>query len=848
MFLYNQGILSVGVDGLMRITGTNIDFSKGGIEITPIVPTGTLTTSNIYFPDVALYDEYWGLGQQVFDSSTLMGFFGNVLFVTSPTHNVQPFPPGIAQITIFNPDYSFITNVQSVQIVVTNPPGSLTNVSNIFVPTNIVRQAAFVGGPDVSTNGLDGGFSVAIRYYPSTDVLNPMRTITVELVNNATNVVTGQPIQTSLYVKDTIASEPGAILAINSQGGGFRPNNYEVSRVAPAEFTGGGAGLTGLTNSLFYNADIIGRFVTNGYAGYGVQVDNLASRPVTPWSDITNAPGRVEIRADSINLSQTRMRGEGLTMVEARHLVTSTNALVDCQNLSYVLGSTNGNVRVQSLVKARTGRVSGDIFIYSAVWTNSQMFINTNYGAPTNIPPFNLITNIATVKIHVLMVDRSFLKSTLPVNVYNLRLSGTNMVVSDQATIINSLLFNGDNFLLEGGIFLTNNLITNTLTGFSAANAPNLKNFTNFGVFSASNAVYFGTDTVHPYKTFINGGTVSAFSQQYSAEAFENYGLLLTSGSLGVRTGSGKLEGGASSCSGDTEFWANTLKLNHYQISTIGSLNFSVTNALFDNGPASANQLFTAGGCSLSMKPATGDLLGTTLDSTATMFLDANHYWAAEDRGATSAGFLNNVALGKLILHTATYGTIVFHTVNASSAIYVDQLDLSNLTDYQNQIQIDPGFVVYFASSKGVPEEQLDGQFNGQMRWVQSYAGPNSGVDVVVNGTQTIRVNRALRNSQLIDSDADGIPNYWDLTPFDGVIISKVQLRQTAPNGLELSWLAAAGAAYKVEFTTSYSASPSWQSLGWVTNSFGTTNTVTFVDSNVPMAGTHRYYRVSYQP
>ena len=364
----------------------------------------------------------------------------------------------------------------------------------------------------------------------------------------------------------------------------------------------------------------------------------------------------------------------------------------------------------------------------------------------------------------------------------------------------------------------------------------------------AANAALFGTDTAQPYKTFINYGSITAFGQQVNAESYENYGGLSAVGSIGVRTFSGKLEGGSSTCSGDTEFWANTLKFNQYSLSTIGALNFNVTNALFDNGPASGSVLNLAGGCSLAIKPATGDLLGTTIDSTATMFLDANHYWAAEDRGATASGFQNNVAVGRLILHTAPFGTIVFHPVGGNNAIYVDELDLSLLSDYQSQIVINPGITIYFASSKGVPEELLDGQFGGRMRWVSGYGGAFSGVDVVVNGNQTIRINRALRNSQTIDSDVDGIPNYWDLTPFDGIVINNVQLRQTAPNGLSLSWLGAAGAAYKVEYTANYSGAPSWQTLGSVTNVSGTTNTMTFVDAGVPAAGAHRYYRVSYQP
>ncbi len=68
--------------------------------------------------------------------------------------------------------------------------------------------------------------------------------------------------------------------------------------------------------------------------------------------------------------------------------------------------------------------------------------------------------------------------------------------------------------------------------------------------------------------------------------------------------------------------------------------------------------------------------------------------------------------------------------------------------------------------------ETLDGLNlgSGSLHWVSSFAGPNSSVDVLVraNGqTNTIQVNRALRQSALIDSNNNGIPNAFDPFPFD---------------------------------------------------------------------------------
>ena len=83
--------------------------------------------------------------------------------------------------------------------------------------------------------------------------------------------------------------------------------------------------------------------VTSDYAGYNAQVDNLAVEPppVTPGT-VTNFPGRVQITAENLDLRNTRIRGEGEVTIKANHLLSSAGAAVDCENLSYNLGSTNG--------------------------------------------------------------------------------------------------------------------------------------------------------------------------------------------------------------------------------------------------------------------------------------------------------------------------------------------------------------------------------------------------------------------------------------------------------------------------------------------------------------------------
>src|SRR5205823_754663 len=109
-------------------------------------------------------------------------------------------------------------------------------------------------------------------------------------------------------------------------------------------------------------------------------VDNIASRPPNiPAGTVTNLPGRIEILADSLDISKTRFRADGLLDIRATHLVSSTNALVDCENLSYTLGSTNGNLRIQSLAQEAVTRLKGYIYVWSGVWTNQENMLIDNY-------------------------------------------------------------------------------------------------------------------------------------------------------------------------------------------------------------------------------------------------------------------------------------------------------------------------------------------------------------------------------------------------------------------------------------------------------------------------------------
>ena len=113
-------------------------------------------------------------------------------------------------------------------------------------------------------------------------------------------------------------------------------------------------------------------------------------------------------------------------------------------------------------------------------------------------------------------------------------------------------------------------------------------------------------------------------------------------------------------------------------------------------------------------------------------------------------------------------------------------------------------------------------------------------------------VNSALRNSRTIDSDGDGIPNYYDATPFGGTASSSSSFAVTAAfsapapgkaKGLALSWSAAPSSVYRIEVATDLT-NPGWQPLSFYTNSAPAAQMVTTWDTNAPANSAKRFYRV----
>jgi len=117
-------------------------------------------------------------------------------------------------------------------------------------------------------------------------------------------------------------------------------------------------------------------------------------------------------------------------------------------------------------------------------------------------------------------------------------------------------------------------------------------------------------------------------------------------------------------------------------------------------------------------------------------------------------------------------------------------------------------------------------------------------------------MNAALRNSRIIDSDGDGVPNFYDTTPLGGttepppggsVVLAPSFVNPGAgAKAFGITWDAAPNTAYRVEMTTDL-ATGDWQVLTTFTNTATIGKKVTVTDPAAAQTG-QRFYRIRLQP
>jgi hypothetical protein len=852
----NHGQILTGPSGNIHIAGQTVDLSGGSLIVNPI--NTSTQFSGIFFgsffldetnfvPDSGIYDLSWGVGV---NTNTRPD---NILFGIDPTLIVSP--PFRSTNEVFFCQNQLVLDNASTWVRSTFVNETNFNIQVVAVQTADTNIAADVRFADV----------VYPNGFPQGGFLTPM----VEFRSNETNIITLDTFTNTLYVIDQIASGTNYNLLQNLLSGTFRPAPLILTRSTPFEFETAFPSNDVITPDIFDNPAYSNRIVTNIYAAYAAQVENTTRRlPALPDVGYTNASGRVDIRAADLNLSGARIRGEGLVSIDATNIIDSSDAIIDVAHEDIRVATTSASpLKIDNLARPSVQRFGGNLSMFTTLWTN--VFANPD-------------TNFGPIEVHftLLMVDATQMKTVQPVITHQLVLTAPGpsgqVQVNDPLQVTDRIAVDAPSLTLNSQLILGNGLV------WSPTNFVRLENLTNNGFLQLTDLADMESGSENnpvPLKSFVNNGTVMAFSHLINTEYFENNGSIVSTqyfrsaltdiclgtvieftnslpsiGPISINATTAKFENGTLFTSGDVLLSGGTLKMNKSGTTAGGAVYFNVTNILTDSGASAGNLIEVHDGIKMAALRPSGDLLGTDIRTFAGKSAIAEHTWSSEDRGATASGFDNNLAIGTLEIEGADSSKYRFSGSLPNSAIYVDELYIggqqsTNLSALTNRVTLN-GLNLYYgdiqSSNPSFTAESLNGLQlgTGRLLWVTNYAGAVSGVDVALSPTgPTVRMNRALRLSPNLDSDNDGIPNLYDefpLTPATGLRITSVQVSSGSSLGFQFN--GEPSGRYVIEYTTDLK-SGEWVSTQQIFESGAGASKMNFTDS--VQAGTpQRFYRV----
>lgn len=834
--IFNDGTLSVGSIGLLRLRGKDVNLSRGALVAGDLVNVNpeAFDTNNIfntftlsagrglnfgpfgYLNPPGVDDLYWGATAA---GTFPLGFLTQVDFFTgTPTPFTPPEPVQLPSSPLNPFNFSFAqlpinTNAIFQASVFTNQFGTNKWVNIVFLNTNF----------------LDTNIVANVRFSPpfifafgGTNDFNAMEDI-VEFGTPTLDVISQRIVTNAFYLLDSGAISTPITLQTNlgNPNSIARPTCFEITTALPFEWLFSTNANRAYEPELIYPGNYIGAPFDNQYkdfvvdytsGSYSAQVgrnpesgDGLTSNPTNAFltnpflvlADPTNQPARIEVNASRLNVTQSRIRAEGLVSLNCKHLTGGGTAGVDAGIINADLASTNGLLVISNVFPARFKRCRGDIYAWSGTWQNTE---TNSTGGPLGRGETN------AVHFHCLVVDHN-LKADFTPTMRNLSLRAPTVIVDDNLRIVRNALFDSENLTFNSSVTLTEQA-----GSLHSGNTPHLKSFVNDtnGILTVDSEIFLGFDTKDGLASIINRGVIAGVAPLFKADFFENSGAIIgtNGGSIHIQAGTLSLVS-TNPASGtnivtltnltcqlladhDIALLANTLTASNSTVfaglNGFGQIILDVTDELTDfvpnlpntNGASVINNFWqTTDGFILFRKPDSGDLFGTQIKSAATNFSEVMHIWAGNDNGADPSAFNNNEVIGHLILERQTTNTL-FHfrgpDDNQQYAMYVDNLELNGFSfksQFTEGLLIDDNLTIYFGAIEGgIDPLDLTNLFNGRLVWVPQFVGPNSTKMVKVfdeNGfVQLIPVNRSFAESINIDSDCDGNPNGKDDFPFDG--------------------------------------------------------------------------------
>jgi hypothetical protein len=836
--IINRGTITTPYTGLIRLEGGNVDLRYGALEVAGLVGQGTAIIPNTtnFIQEIGVQDGYWGGGTFAVDPSKILTAQGRRYIAKSPSYTVTNSSGFIQtlQQSFLGPQIFALTNA--------------IGASGTNTATNQIFQIVFIDNGNTNV-------SVGVSFKPSLDLSNPFRKIFVTLSSKSTNPVSRFVETDQIQISDASTSTTNlALLSPLPADGTYQPAPFLYDRSVPPLDSGiMGANFaisptnflkwfdTTFTNGMkFTNAIISNAF----YLASGVIVSSQAPSVASysPLTGVTDVPGRIEIDSDTLNLDRARFRSQAVVNIKTKDLKSSVGTVIDAPILNYTLGSKSGLLTVENLAAPTARRFAdGTLEVMSMVFTNGFANFVTNSMDTNNITVTE--TDYAAY-FHVLYV-KARLTVDQQASVNGMVLDSTNTVFNDTANLLNQFEVTGTSFTLNGALTLGTAVNNPGLNGWYASNAPSVINFTNNGTLICPNGQQFGTDRPTPYNNWVNTGTNLATSILVKTTNLLDTGVLYTynSGSIQLQANALKVDGGSFTSAGDIGLTGGSLKVRNGILNASGGLYLNFTDSVSDAGLSGGSQFYAAYNIGANVKPATGDLLGSTFNIAVPQYRSGSIVWAGNDVGPNRAGFVNNLAIAELNIAVGDQGTLSFSGATGTNAIYVDRLILSPAitNDLASFIAVDPNFTIYFADAN-VPVDQINGALGGRLQWVSNFAGPLSGVPVALSDGTVIRVNINLLNSLTVDSNGNGIVNGLDPAPFDAPHLSV----SSTTNGVPvLSWNGGGQTVYEIDYRTNLFKG-AWSPLANVTNTASLAAPLKYTDSTAGKVP--HFYRISYTP
>ena len=438
--IVSPGTIDVGADGLVQLTGDNVNLT--GSSLTIEVPT-TAGLSGIDYGVGTDTNQDWEPSIDLQPTLAISSEFNSLLFPK----------PGLDQMLVFP----------------STPYFQVTQIATNYTLTRAVFISPNAGGSNVVENVYFGANPVPF--------LGP-GFVTIEWVGGYSDPVTGQSANNYLYLNDLYIR-------------GANTNNPIINGV-PSNFT-----FTELnTEATLGVPPATSQFpvitppgiVTNNYTYVDLSLTALSVATNSPSQNVTNylaiLPGRTQITASQeLNLSQVNISGQNYLSINAPNQFDgSLGSQIFSPYSDINIGVTNGFMTVTNLLEPETPDWSGTVQAWSSDW----FFVDANG-----------VTN----EFRVLLVNPSLTPTTLS-QVQDLTLHATNsLVISDVMNVIRTLSIDAQSLTLTtNGPSATSadgELNLQSSTFLWSNSVPNLLWLTNNGAIRIANSAVFAGHLKH---------------------------------------------------------------------------------------------------------------------------------------------------------------------------------------------------------------------------------------------------------------------------------------------------------------------------------------------------------------